>query len=116
MHVYCRTTVTVIIIWVNVSFSYTLFNGFLPVFIQIQGGPSLSENDVYRNYFIQTACGLPGTLLAYYTVDMKTIGRRGALTVGSLGMGISLLLFITSVDPAWQLVFNCVTNFFGNIV
>ncbi|MCO6809613.1 hypothetical protein, partial [Pseudomonas aeruginosa] len=60
--------------WATIGMAYPLFNAFLPQYLANSGGGV--ENDVgtvYRNYAITAIVGVPGSLIACYTVDLKYV-------------------------------------------
>ncbi|KAJ3262701.1 hypothetical protein HDU77_000217 [Chytriomyces hyalinus] len=110
------TTVLICLVWMTISIAYTMFYGFLPKFLATKStGTPLTLNEVYRNYFIQTAFGIPGSVAGTYLIDSR-IGRKGTMCAGAIGIGISLFLFTTSGDSWIQLVYNCIASFLSNLV
>jgi MFS family permease len=97
---------------------YPLFNAFLPQYLQNlgKGLPPTPMNIVYRNYLITSCCGVPGSIIACKTVDLKYIGRKGTMALATLLTAIFVFLFTISPDPNYQLVFSCLTAFFQNIM
>ena len=51
-----------------------------------------------------------------YTVDIKYIGRKGTMAIGTLLSGIFLFLFTSSTNSNVQLTFTCLEAFFQNIM
>jgi MFS family permease len=107
--------------------AYPLFNAFLPQYLE-HGGDSTSSSTsstpadvvsaetVYRNYMIQSLVGVPGSFIAYYTVDMPQFGRKGTMAISTAITGFSLFLFTLSNNPAWQTFASAIQNFFSNIM
>ncbi|MCJ1266623.1 hypothetical protein MMC22_006508 [Lobaria immixta] len=96
---------------------YPLFNGFLPQYLKNSGQTAPTPTKiVYRNYAITSIVGVPGSLIAYYTVDIKYIGRKYTIAMSSLLTGILLCLFTVSSDPNYQLVMTCLEAFVQNIM
>lgn len=123
-------TATVIIwfVWATIGMGYPLFNAFLPQYLS-HGGSSSSAGIVgradtpssvtYRNYAITSVVGVPGSLLAAYTVDNPSpfLGRRGTLASSTVVSAIFLFLFATlGHSPGVQLFFSCVEAFSQNIM
>lgn len=103
--------------WTTIGMGYPLFNGFLPQYLAQNGaGGSESTYLEYRNYAITTVVGVPGSALAYYTVDLKYIGRKGTMATATLLTGIFLFIFTASTDSNFQLAFSCLVNFTQNIM
>ncbi|KAK3360065.1 major facilitator superfamily domain-containing protein [Lasiosphaeria hispida] len=114
--------------WATIGMGYPLFNAFLPQYLSHGGSnapptpdgtaPSLTA-ETYRNYAITSIVGVPGSLLAAYTVDMKSpfLGRRGTLAISTLVSAVFLFLFVRlGTSPSTQLAFSCVEAFSQNIM
>ncbi|OAL47177.1 MFS general substrate transporter [Pyrenochaeta sp. DS3sAY3a] len=102
--------------WTTIGMAYPLFNAFLPQYLANSGGEV--ENDtstVYRNYAITAIVGVPGSIIAWYSVDVKYIGRKGTMAIGTIVTGVFVFLFTTSKDSDFQLAFTCLEAFFQNI-
>jgi MFS family permease len=91
---------------------YTLFNAFLPQYLSM----SASTYETYRNYAITAVVGLPGPVLAHYTVDIKYIGRKGTMAISTLVTGVLLFCFTASKDPNIQLLCSALESFFQMIM
>ena len=96
---------------------YPLFNAFLPQYLENAGKdlPPTPNNIVYRNYAITSIVGVPGSLIAAYTVDVKYIGRKYTIAVSTLITGIFLFLFTLSSEPNFQLTFTSLEAFFQSM-
>ena len=93
---------------------YPLFNAFLPQYLANAGkdvAPT-PNSIVYRNYAITSIVGVPGSLIAWYTVDLKYVGRKGTIAISTLITGILLFCFTISSDSNFQLVFSSLEAFF----
>lgn len=96
---------------------YPLFNAFLPQYLKNSGqNAPTPTNIVYRNYAITSIVGVPGSVIAYYTVDIKYIGRKYTIAMSSLLTGILIYLFTVSSDPNYQLAMTCLEAFVQNIM
>ncbi|KAE8345789.1 hypothetical protein BDV24DRAFT_124717 [Aspergillus arachidicola] len=103
--------------WATIGMGYPLFNAFLPQYLkQSGGGAEQSTYTVYRNYAITSIVGVPGSILACYTVDIKYIGRKGTMIISTLITGVLLFCFTASTDPNIQLVCSSLEAFFQNIM
>jgi MFS family permease len=115
--------------WATIGLGYPLFNAFLPQYLSHGGGASPDPDtdsaasaitsETYRNYAITSIAGVPGSLLAAYTVDMKSpfLGRRGTLAISTLVSAVFLFLFAElGHSAASQLAFSCVEAFAQNIM
>ncbi|KAK5661549.1 hypothetical protein OQA88_11457 [Cercophora sp. LCS_1] len=112
--------------WATIGMGYPLFNAFLPQYLS-HGGNNANDSslvskltgETYRNYAITSIVGVPGSLLAAYTVDMKSpfLGRRGTLAISTLVSAVFLFLFVRlGTSPGTQLFFSCVEAFSQNIM
>lgn len=119
--------------WATIGMGYPLFNAFLPQYLSHGGAtppPSDSPaaaaaaaseitSDTYRNYAITSVAGVPGSLLAAWTVDLKSpfLGRRGTLAISTLVSAVFLFLFAEfGRTPPSRLAFSCVEAFSQNIM
>ena len=104
--------------WTTIGMGYPLFNAFLPQYLSNSKGgtPQTSTAVTYRNYAITSIVGVPGSFIAYYTVDIKYIGRKYTIAASTVITGILLFLFTISSDSNFQLAFTCLEAFFQNIM
>ena len=112
------TTALIWFCWTTIGMGYPLFNAFLPQYLANAGAKSgpTPVHIVYRNYAITSVVGVPGSLVAYWFVDMPYIGRKGTLAISTLLSGIFLFLFTISTNSNVQLIFTCLEAFFSNIL
>lgn len=111
------TTVILWFCWTTIGMGYPLFNAFLPQYIKNAGGSTEASTYVtYRNYAITSIVGVPGSILACYTVDIKYIGRKGTMVISTLITGVLLFCFTASTNSNVQLVCSCLEAFFQNIM
>ncbi|KAG9233231.1 major facilitator superfamily domain-containing protein [Amylocarpus encephaloides] len=113
------TTILLWICWAAIGMGYPLFNAFLPQYLArgtTSTGEAVSSYITYRNYAITSVVGVPGSLLACYTVDIKYIGRKGTMAISTMLSGIFLFLFTISADSTYQLAFSSIEAFFQNIM
>ncbi|KAI1093211.1 MFS general substrate transporter [Rostrohypoxylon terebratum] len=116
--------------WSTIGLGYPLFNAFLPQYLSHggSGAPVSDEGMVahdaassatYRNYAIISVVGVPGSLLAAYTVDHKSpfLGRKGTLAISTFVSAVFLFFFVKfGTTPNSQLFFTCVEAFCQNIM
>lgn len=96
---------------------YPLFNAFLPQYLANSGTDQPTATSiVYRNYAITSIVGVPGSLIAYYTVNIKYVGRKGTIAISTLVTGILVFCFTISANPSFQLTFSSLEAFFQNIM
>ncbi|CAJ2511866.1 Uu.00g074910.m01.CDS01 [Anthostomella pinea] len=111
------STVLIWFMWTTIGMGYPLFNAFLPQYLSNSGGDTpTSTNIVYRNYVITSVVGVPGSILACYTVEIKHIGRKGTMAIATAISGVFLFLFTTSTNADVQLVFSSLEALFQNIM
>ncbi|KAK7744503.1 hypothetical protein SLS53_003387 [Cytospora paraplurivora] len=123
--------------WATIGMGYPLFNAFLPQYLSHgntgrNGRMVLSTRETddatdpanisaatYRNYAILSIVGVPGSVLAYFTVGSRSafLGRRGTLAISTLVSACFLFLFVRYGRSAGaQLAFSCVEAFSQNIM
>ena len=111
------TTVLLWIIWATIGMGYPLYNAFLVQYLKNSGANEVtSDYTTYRNYAITNVVGVPGSALAYFTVNIRYIGRKGTMASASLITGVFIFLFTTSTNSNFQLAFTCLVSFFQNIM
>ncbi|KAF5862173.1 hypothetical protein ETB97_012070 [Aspergillus alliaceus] len=71
-----------------------------------------STYETYRNYAITGVVGLPGPVLACYTVGIKYVGRKGTMAISTLITGILLFCFTAANTSNTQLVCSTLESFF----
>jgi len=124
-------TATAIIwfVWATIGMGYPLFNAFLPQYLSHGGAAPPPSPDgavaapitaeTYRNYAVTSVVGVPGSVLAAYTVDHKSplLGRRGTLAISTLCSAVFLFAFVAfGTSPSSQLAFSCIEAFAQNIM
>ncbi|KAL2001757.1 hypothetical protein VTN02DRAFT_1311 [Thermoascus thermophilus] len=111
------TTVLLWFCWATIGMGYPLFNAFLPQYLSNNGsGSPTATHIVYRNYAITSIVGVPGSILACFTVDIKYIGRKGTMAISTMITGIILFCFTASTNSNAQLVCSSLEAFFQNIM
>ncbi|KAL2812855.1 major facilitator superfamily domain-containing protein [Aspergillus granulosus] len=111
------STVILWFCWTTIGMGYPLFNAFLPQYLSRAGGDTTQPTSiVYRNYAITSIVGLPGSVLACYTVDLKYVGRKGTMSIATMITGVLLFCFTASTNSDIQLVCSSLEAFFQNIM
>jgi hypothetical protein len=103
----------------TIGIGYPLFNAFLPQYLgkgRNASGAQVSNYITYRNYAITSVVGVPGSIIACYTVDVPYVGRKGTMAIATMLSGIFLFLFTISSDSTYQLGFSSMEAFFQNIM
>ena len=111
-------TSVIILLWGMIGLAYPLYNAFLPSYLSqaVGDGPAPTVNQTYRNYAIISVCGVPGSIIAAWLVELPRSGRRGAMAIGTALTGIFLFAFTAARTEAQNLAFNCVTALTQNIM
>lgn len=99
--------------WFAIGMGYPLFNAFLPQYLKAAAS---SDYITYRNYAITSIVGVPGSILACYTVDIPYVGRKGTMAISTAISGIFLFLFTISSNSNFQVTFSSLEAFFQNIM
>jgi hypothetical protein len=112
------TTALLWFCWATIGMGYPLFNAFLPQYLSHSGsaGGTTPVSITYRNYAITSIVGVPGSIIACYTVDIKYIGRKGTMAISTMLSGIILFCFTINANPNAQLVCSSLEAFFQNIM
>lgn len=108
------TTAVIWTLWALIGLAYPLFNSFIILYLGTGGDESFTTT--YRNYVIVSVCGVPGSLLATWMVNLPRSGRRGAMAIGTVLSGIFLFGFTAVSTSDGTLAFSCVTAFTQNIM
>ncbi|KAE8389029.1 major facilitator superfamily domain-containing protein [Aspergillus alliaceus] len=106
------TTILIWFCWATIGMGYTLFDASLPQYLST----SASTYETYRNYAITGVIGLPGPVLARYTVGIKYVGRKGTMSISTLITGILLFCFTAANTSNTQLVRSTLESFFQVII
>lgn len=107
-----RTTLLTWSIWASVTLAYTMFNVFLPKFLEsklhkpVGGGgaspsPSPSPTEpgsngdtaVMQDYLLYSLASLPGSLLGSWAIETR-LGRKGTMALSLGATGVAILGFI----------------------
>ncbi|KAI7905457.1 major facilitator superfamily domain-containing protein [Cokeromyces recurvatus] len=90
------TTILIWCIWTFTSVSFTMFNVFLPKYLETFGfkGEATvpTRKQVYRDYMIYSLAGVPGSVIASWLIETK-LGRKGTMSTAAFGSSLSLFLF-----------------------
>lgn len=111
-----RSTILIMISWLFIGISYSVFYNFLYIYIASHGG---STGDtpyiVYRNSTLANFVGIFGPILGGFLILIPKVGRRGTMIFGSLA-GMAILFGYTTVrTPSADAGFGSATYFFINI-
>lgn len=111
------STVLIWFIWTTIGMGYPLFNAFLPQYLsRAGGGGARTVSQTYRDYTITSVVGVPGSIIACYTVNIPYVGRKGTMAMSTLFSGIFLILFTQATSPGYQLAMSSMEAFFQNVM
>ncbi|KAI9352814.1 major facilitator superfamily domain-containing protein [Obelidium mucronatum] len=111
-----QTTVLIFAIWSLISLGYTMFNGFLPIFLGSTPdgeSPPISIDETYRNYMILAIMGVPGSFAGMFLIDTR-LGRKGTMAASTFGTALFLYVFTFSQTPEFQLFAGSVVSVLQN--
>lgn len=103
------STSLVIVLWGLIGLAYPLYNSFLPYFLASRGAKidDASPSTTFRNYLIIAVCGIPGSLIAGYAVELPLLGRKGAMCIATILSGVFLFANTTARTSNALLGWNC---------
>lgn len=110
------TTAMIWLLWAIIGLAYPLFSSFIVLYLGDSASGPDSTYMTYRNYAIVSVCGVPGSIIAAFLVEIPRSGRRGALMISTLLSGVFLFGFTGVHTPNGSLAFSCLTTFFQNIM
>jgi MFS family permease len=70
----------------------------------------------YRNSLIIAVLGIPGSILGGVFVELRYVGRKGALCLSTILTGVFILASTTAKTSNALLGFNCGFNFFSTFM
>jgi len=91
-----------------ISLGYNSFNSFIPIFMRDKGISDTSN--LYRNIFIYSAAGIPGSFVGALLIESK-LGRKGTIGIALVLSAISVLLFLLTQDQVQLVLFTCIFQF-----
>ncbi|KII90256.1 hypothetical protein PLICRDRAFT_40461 [Plicaturopsis crispa FD-325 SS-3] len=112
------STSLLIVLWGVIGLASTLYNQFLP-FLLTSRGADFGDGSLYityRNQVILSVIGVPGALLAGWSVELPYIGRKGTLAISAGLTGVFLFASTTARTSNALLGWNCGYGFFSNIM
>ncbi|KAH9008842.1 MFS general substrate transporter [Lactarius deliciosus] len=101
-----------------IGLAFPLYSSFLTYFLATRGADfgDGSTYITYRNQVILSVVGVPGALLAGWTVELPFLGRRGSLAISTVLTGVFLLASTTARSSPALLGWNCGYTFTSNIM
>ncbi|PWN52868.1 MFS general substrate transporter [Violaceomyces palustris] len=109
-------TVLVCFLWGLIGLAYPLYNAFVALYLANAGANygSNSQYEQYKQLVIIAACGIPGSVMAAFMVELPYAGRRGSMAFFTMLTGVFLFLFTTARTPSAILGWNCATSLTQN--
>lgn len=111
-----RSTILILISWLFIGISYSVFYNFLYIYIADHGGSTGDTTYlVYRNATLDNFVGIFGPILGGFLILIPKVGRRGTMIFGSLSAMAILFGYTTCRTPSADAGFGSATYFFVNI-
>jgi len=112
------TTILVWCIWTLVSFGYTMFNVFLPKYLESLGlhngrSDSLTQ-DVLKDYVVYSLCGVPGSLAGAWLIE-TSLGRIGTMSIATFGTALSVFLFSAVKSHYSEVISSAMVSFLATL-
>ncbi|KAI9609622.1 hypothetical protein H4Q26_007582 [Puccinia striiformis f. sp. tritici PST-130] len=76
-----------------VSFAYTSFNVFLPVYLEKRHPEKSDIEDTLKEYLLYTIAGCPASLLASWMIETR-LGRKKSMVLSAIGTSLGILAFL----------------------
>jgi len=112
------STGLIISIWAVIGLAFPLYNAFLPYYLATRGAKfgDGSTYITYRNEVILSVLGVPGAIVGGWMVDLRGVGRKGALASSTILTGVFLFAGTTARNSNSLLGWNCGYTFTSNIM
>ncbi|BCS23383.1 putative sugar transporter [Aspergillus puulaauensis] len=111
-------TTLLVCIWGLIGIAFPLYNAFLP-YLQQERGIEFGDGSTYltyRNSLIIAVASIPGSLAGGVMVEMRSLGRKGTLTLATIMTGVFLLASTTATTSSTLLGWNCAYGFSSSLV
>ncbi|CAO3615751.1 unnamed protein product [Cunninghamella blakesleeana] len=105
-------------IWTFTSMAYTMFNVFLPKYLEtlgFEGEAAPSRKDVYWDYMIYSIAGVPGSVMASFLIETR-LGRKGTMAISAFGSAIALFLFSIIKSRVTMLLSSSSVSFLATLL
>ncbi|BGP56209.1 hypothetical protein JCM8202_002100 [Rhodotorula sphaerocarpa] len=115
-----RTTMLVWIIWTLASAGYTIFNVFLPKFLESKLSDSepdqtTTPEETLRDYVFYTLSGLPGSLVGAWLIETP-LGRVKTLVFSTLATSAATVVFVFVGSPAGIVLSSMAVSFASTLM
>jgi len=112
------TTILVWCIWTLVSFAYTMFNVFLPKYLESlglsNGDSDTLMQDVLKDYVVYSLCGVPGSLAGAWLIE-TFLGRIGSMSTATFGTALSVFLFSAVKSHSSEIISSAMVSFLATL-
>ncbi|KAI8099794.1 major facilitator superfamily domain-containing protein [Halteromyces radiatus] len=105
-------------IWIFTSMAFTMFNVFLPKYLETLGfdGEAVpTRKDVYWDYMIYSIAGVPGSVMASYLIETR-LGRKGTMAFSAFGSALALFLFSIIDSRITMLISSSSVSFLATLL
>ncbi|KAI8340609.1 major facilitator superfamily domain-containing protein [Chlamydoabsidia padenii] len=113
-----RTLFLVWGIWTFTAMSFTMFNVFLPKYLEtlgFEGEATPTRKDVYWDYMIYSIAGVPGSVMASYMIETR-LGRKGTMAFSAFGSALALFLFSIIDSRMTMLISSSSVSFLATLL
>ena len=90
-----KTSQLVFLIWSFCAAGYTIFNVFLPKYLEAKIGQSAegTREQSLRDYVFYTVSGMPGSIMGAWLIETR-LGRKGSMFVSAILTTLGILVFV----------------------
>ncbi|CAO3576598.1 unnamed protein product [Absidia cylindrospora] len=113
-----RTILLIWGIWTFTSMAFTMFNVFLPKYLEslgYEGETPPTRKDVYWDYMIYSMAGVPGSVMASYMIETR-LGRKGTMAFSAFGSAMALFLFSVIKSRTAMLLSSSSVSFLATLL
>ncbi|KAG2177534.1 hypothetical protein INT44_008046 [Umbelopsis vinacea] len=112
------TTILVWAIWTFTAVAYTMFNVFLPKYLEMlgfAGEAPPTRADVYWDYMVYSIAGVPGSVIASWMIETR-LGRKGTMALSAFGSAIALFVFSVISSRITMLLSSSAVSFLATLL
>ncbi|KAI8065880.1 major facilitator superfamily domain-containing protein [Gongronella butleri] len=113
-----RTILLVWAIWTFTAMAFTMFNVFLPKYLEtlgFEGESAPTRKDVYWDYMIYSIAGVPGSVMASYMIETR-LGRKGTMALSAFGSAMALFVFSIISSRVTMLLSSSAVSFLATLL
>ncbi|KAM3579732.1 hypothetical protein VKS41_007816 [Umbelopsis sp. WA50703] len=112
------TTILVWAIWTFTAVAFTMFNVFLPKYLEMlgfAGEAPPTRADVYWDYMIYSIAGVPGSVMASWMIETR-LGRKGTMALSAFGSSGALFIFSVISSRVTMLLSSSAVSFLATLL